>query len=387
MTDRPAIQQLLNLRAWAIRVFSGATPPPVPEVKEQSFRVFLVAERCAGPLANRLGAAATPVMHAQALRDAQVVLAREAALSELARLGKDRGFPVVALKSSALSTRLPSNDLDVLVPEERLAEVREYLSARGFRGTHGYLEELELHHIHLPGRARPGEMTVEVHRQLGDGDPVDARLWQALRPLPAHPGCFRLPPERQAWHLLWHSVVSHPHRRGQLGDLLLIAEALGDLEPAARQSYELRVRAHPDAGPLGRALRMAEGFLNGTAPEDEFSSIAAARYHWRTSRALARLSDRQAKSLNAQWFPLADGGRIAPLWKRWVRAEGKTSIRPWLHAMETAVPAATRAMRMIVRASVFTLTLPLALRLSRVARADARTFHSGDGGSGVASGQ
>lgn len=311
-----------------------------------------------------------------ALRDSQVVLAREATLTELARLGRERGIPIVALKSSAPSIRLPSLDLDVLVPEERLTEVTEYLRGRDFQGTHGYLEDPELHQLHLPGRARPGEMMVEVHRQLGDGEPVDTALWRTLRPLPAHPGCFRLPAERQAWHLLWHSVVMHPHRRGQLGDLLLIGEALGDLEPGARQALGERIRAPVEAGPLGRALRMAEELRGGVTPEDEFRSVAAAQYRWRTTRALALLPARPAKSLEAQWFPLADGDPIAPLWERWVTAEGARSVRPWLHAIETAAPGATRAVRMIVRASVFTLTLPLALGLSRAARADGRVSGS-----------
>ncbi len=50
----------------------------------------------------------------------------------------------MALKSAAHLTRLPSLDLDVLVPEERLTEVTEYLHGRGFQGTRGQVEDLEL---------------------------------------------------------------------------------------------------------------------------------------------------------------------------------------------------------------------------------------------------
>jgi len=363
---------MLAARAWALRVLAGGSVGSPPDLPAGELRALLSRERCALPLASRLGAAVPAAVQNQALRDAQVALVREAPLGDLARFSRDHGVPVVALKSAAHTTRMPSLDLDVLVPEEHLAAVVEYLDARGYRSTRGYLELRDLHHVHLPARGRLGEMMVEVHFALGDGLPVDQRIWLALRAHPSHPGMSRLPADREAWHLLWHSVVVHPHRRGQLGDLLLIAEALGDLDEAGRAWLRARVRAHPAAEPLGRALRMAEGLRGGAVPVDEFRAVAAAHYRWRTTRALALLPDRPAKQLETLWFELVEGERLGPLWDRLVLTDGAPSARPWLFAVERAAPGLTRAGRVATRAAVFALTLPIAAGLTRLSLADAR---------------
>jgi hypothetical protein len=167
-------------------------------------------------------------------------------------------------------------------------------------------------------------------------------------------------------------VVVHPHRRGQLGDLLLIAEALADLDPAGQAWLEGQVRAHPAAEPLGRALRMAEGLRDGVRPADEFRAVAAAHYRWRTTRALAFLPDRLAKQLESLWFERVEGERVGPLWDRLVLTDGAPSARPWLFAVERAAPGLTRAGRIAARAAVFALTLPLATLLARLALTDAR---------------
>jgi hypothetical protein len=151
-------------------------------------------------------------------------------------------------------------------------------------------------------------MMIEVHFELGDGVPMADQLWNRLRPHAAHPGVYRLPAEHHAWHLLWHSVVVHTHRRGQLGDLLLLAETLSELDTPGRAWLEQRVRNHPATAPLLRALRMADGLKLGTAPADEFRAVAAAHYRLRTSRALSSLPARARKQLEALEPAGHDGG-------------------------------------------------------------------------------
>ncbi len=366
------VPAMLAVRDWALCVLSGKGVPSVPELSLPAMRAVLDRERCALPLAGRLGSAVPPAIQEQALRDAQVTLIRQAPLAELGRLGQERGFPVVALKSAAHATRVPSLDLDVLVPQAQLAQTIDYLERQGYRSGSGYLDTMEIHNVHLPARGRPGDLMVEVHFDVGDGLPVDDRMWGNLRPLASHSGIFRLPAERQAWHVLWHSVVVHTHRRGQVGDLLLIAEALDELDPPGRAWLEAQVRGHSGAVPLGRALRMADALRIGTTPTDEFQAVAAAQYRLRTSRLFGRRPARAAKQLEAQWFGLVEGEGVARLWRRLVLTEGSKSARPWLYALERSLPTVTRAARTALRAAVFGLTLPIAILMSRVTRADVR---------------
>jgi hypothetical protein len=226
--------------------------------------------------------------------------------------------------------------------------------------------------MHVPALGRPGETMVEVHFSLGDGLPVDGPMWEAIRPHPVHIGISRLSAERHAWHLLWHSAVFHPDRRGQLGDLLLIAEALSDLDSAGRRWLETQVAAHPGAGPLQRTLQMVDALRAGSTPPDEFRAVAAAQYRLRVTRAIHRLPARLAKQLEAQWFELVEGGGLAGLWNRLVLAEDIPSARPWLYALERAAPWLTRACRVAARAAVFIVTLPFARQLSQVSLEDAR---------------
>jgi hypothetical protein len=364
VADGSPIHSLLALRAWALRLLAEGSAPPPPAISDALFRVFLAAERVAGPLASRIGPVVPPVLQEQALRDGQVTLLRDAALAEVARFGQEGGFPVVALKSAAHRTRLPSVDLDVLVPADRLGEMAAHLGGSGYRAFRGYAEGPGLHPIHLPGRARPGEMTIELHHQLGDGLSVDDRIWGALRPHPTQTGCYRLPAARHAWHLLWHSIVPHPQRRGQLGDLLLLAESLGELDDPGREWLRSHAASHAHAGRLVRALSMAEGMAGGTRPADEFRAVAAAQYCWRTSRVLQSLPKRPAKMLETVWFDLVDGGTTGDLWSRVVLTDGAASARPWLYALERRAPSATRAGRIVARGVVFALILPAATMLS-----------------------
>jgi hypothetical protein len=318
-----------------------------------------------------LGSTVPPAIQQQALGDTQAILARQAPLDELTRLARERGFPVVALKSAAHASRVPSLDLDVLVPEARLGETSQFLEARGYRGLRGHVAAREIHPMHVPAVGRPGETLVEVHFNLGDGLPVDGPMWEAIRPHPVHVGISRLSAERHAWHLVWHSAVFHPDRRGQLGDLLLIAEALSDLDSAGRSWLETQVAAHPGVGALRRTLRMADAFRKGGTPQDEFRAVAAVQYRLRVTRALHRLPARLAKQLEAQSFELVEGGSAAALWRQLVLTDGAPSARPWLHGFERTAPRLARSARVTVRAAVFMLSFPVARVLSRLGARDA----------------
>ncbi len=89
---------------------------------------------------------------------------------------------------------------------------------------------------------------------------------------------------------------------------------------------------HPDAGPLGRALAMAEGVRAGSAPEDGFRAVAAASVPladdsggWPCFPPVSRSRWKRSG------FPWPTGSRIAPLWARWVRGRGG-AFRPAMAA-------------------------------------------------------
>lgn len=363
---------MLALRAWALRVLSGEIEVPPPDAPPAAARAVLDRERCALPLVAKLGSGLSPVIQQQALRDTQLTLIRDAPLGGLAQLGRERSIPVVVLKSAAQGTRLPSLDLDVLVQTKDVQGTLAHLSRLGYQSVSGYIDAMEIHRAHVPARSRPGDIIVEVHFDLGDGMPLGDETWSRLRPHLSHAGLFRLPAERHAWHVLWHSVIVHTHRRGELGDLLLIAEALSDLDSAGRSWLEAQVAAHPGAGALQRALRMADGLRNGSTPPDEFRAVAAAQYRLRVTRGFHYLPARMAKQLEAQWFELVEGGALGGLSRKLVLSEDIPSARPWLYRLERAAPWLTRAGRVAARAAVFIVTLPFAQRLSRVSLEDVR---------------
>jgi len=342
-------------------------------VSLEAYQTLCAAERAALPLSSRLGEGTPRVIQQQALQDTQLSLLRDAALAELAGWARAHDTPVVALKTAAHRVRLPSVDLDVLVPRDRIRDLLRFLDARGYRGFMGYVEDLSIHRVHAPVRAPPEGLSVEVHHELGDGLAIAPELWRSLREHQAFPGLFRLPPGREAWHLLWHSVVPHPHRRGQLGDLLLLAEALGDLGPGDRSQLHSLVASHPARDPLGRVLAMAEDLAAGRGPVDRFRAVAAMHYRLLRSRAFARFPDRAAKILEAQALELADGGRVGPVWHRLVAVDDSVpSARPWLYRVQRAIPFPTRMLRTLVRAGLFGMVLPLGARWGGECRAATR---------------
>ena len=103
-------------------------------------------------------------------------------------------------------------------------------------------------------------------------------MWSRARPLEGTAGLLRLGPGDHLWHLVVHTAVTHPHRRGSLRDVLLIAEALGDCSATELQQVERLIAGHPLFQPLRDVLAMARELRDGVPVQDRFRREAAANY-------------------------------------------------------------------------------------------------------------
>src|SRR5690242_17049492 len=269
---RVSVRDALQLRAAALDLLGGGRPDwtRLAHCSTGTWSLVLRTERCALALKSRLGALGLPVpdeIERVATRERQRILSARGQLRRIGQLAAAHGMAGVVLKGgvAALTSSAPVDlhDVDVLVrppAAERLAALldKEGFHATGPAGT-----------AHLTQRVSPNAVQIEVHFALNEFELSDA-MWARARPLNGTAGLSRLGAADHVWHLLVHSVVTHPHRRGALRDVLLVAEAVRDCSPAEVEDVERRCASHR----LGRALRdvlaMARGLGGGGPVRDRF---------------------------------------------------------------------------------------------------------------------
>ncbi|HXI64372.1 MAG TPA: nucleotidyltransferase family protein [Gemmatimonadales bacterium] len=276
---RANVRDALRLRAVAVQILSGSSGRPAfPSCSDRTWNVFLRTERCAMALKARLVAAGWPVpdqIEHAATRELQRVLSARGQLQRIARLVLADGIPAVVLKGGVAALASPApvdlTDVDVLVRALQAERLATLLDGEGFSGTG------PAGTAHLAQRVAPNAVQIEVHFALNDFE-FDETIWGRIRPLDGVPGLWRLCAADHLWHLLVHTVVTHPYRRGALRDVLLITEAIGDCDAAALGTVERRVSAHPLSQQLGDLLAMARELRDGLPVEDRFRREAAANY-------------------------------------------------------------------------------------------------------------
>ncbi|HEU4451765.1 MAG TPA: hypothetical protein VFR81_01860, partial [Longimicrobium sp.] len=142
MTDADTLAiAALRLRAWAIRVLASPAASVPPREPAEAWRLFLLAERCALPLQNRLEAAAVrpdgeaaAVLRERSTVELQRVLSARAELRRVAVLLRERGWPGLVLKGAAsalLGEPVDLADVDVLVKTEHAEGLAEALGGAG----------------------------------------------------------------------------------------------------------------------------------------------------------------------------------------------------------------------------------------------------------------
>ncbi len=375
--------QALRLRRWALDVAAGVAAGPPPAASAAAWRCLLAAERCAAPLRNRLAARGIPLpadaaaaLDERATRELKRFLSVSAQLRLAGTLLRELGMVGVALKGGAAAADggepLDVVDLDLLVPAERAAEFAAALERRGgHRPLKADPDGTATGKWEMAGRVAPGGVLVEVHfgvPHLGPG--VDP--WARVRPS-AVAGVHRLGAADHLWHLLVHSTVHHVERRGQLRELLLLADALRGASADDERTVEARAAAHRAGDAMAASLGMARALVQGSAPPDPFAGVAAARY------ALAAwprpaLPAPTARAFGAAAVALAaGGGEYARLW----RGADHSAVAPLAfrgaRVLDRAAPSAAWLLRTAWRsAHLAAATLP-ALRLHLAARRAARS--------------
>ncbi len=280
VSARASVRDALRLRAAALDLLGGRQPDwsDLAGCSAGTWDVFLRTERCALALKARIAAAEREVpdpVETAATRELQRILSARGQLLRIGQLAATHGIPAILLKGgvAALASAAPVDldDADVLVRAPHAQRLAELLDRVGFRpiGPAGP--------AHLAGRVAPNAVQIEVHFALNDIKLTD-EMWSHARPLDGVAGLSRLGAGDHLWHLLVHTVVTHPHRRGSLRDGLLTAEALYDCSPAELREVERRIAIHPLSQTLDELLDMACELRDGLPVRNRFRREAAANY-------------------------------------------------------------------------------------------------------------
>jgi hypothetical protein len=257
MTRRSAgverVRHALSLRTAVLGLLAGCEPSveereAMQRAPEDAWRVLLACECCALPIAARLrqralltslSAAAQRRIAAAELSELQRVLAARSTLEAFDRVCATLGIVPVVLKGGAIAAErsmppIDLGDVDVLVEEGDVARLWARLDALGWRRASGGKMQGEPRRAdanHLEALVPPGEgLPLELHTRLDyqshpDGDrPPQSRLLERCQVL------HRLVGPDAVVTALRHSVVKHPHRRGHLRDLVMLAQALGECD-------------------------------------------------------------------------------------------------------------------------------------------------------------
>lgn len=309
-----ATRDALYLRAAALSVLAGREPDwtHLQHCSAHTWQVFFRTERCALGLKARLTGAGCAVpervraeIERAATRELQRILSARGQLLRIGRLAAAHAIPAIVLKGgvAALTSATPVDvhDVDVLVRPHQAEQLAALLDKEGFHANGPAAT------AHLAQRVSPNVVQIEVHFALNDVEVTEA-MWQRARPLDRAAGLSRLGGADQLCHLLVHTVVTHPHRRGALRDVLLAAEAVRDCSPAELEEVEHRAARHGLARALGDLLTMARETAAGGPVRDRFRPEAAANYLLRGPLGWLRFSRFWMSAFSGALFALLDGG-------------------------------------------------------------------------------
>ena len=268
-----SVSDALLLRAWALDLFGGRGLQRHPSDSLATWELFLRSERCALPLRARL-AARSPLLERLATVELQRALSARAQLLEIGRLAAAHRLEPIVLKGgvAALSDDpVDLADVDVLVRQEQSELLANLLNQRGYGSA------IAGSAAHLPARFGPESVPIEVHFAINDLEEI-GELRARAQPMPGCPGLWRLSPPDHLWHLLVHSVVSHPERRGCLRDVLLITSAAQQCSPVELADVTGRIARSSRTSALSGMLALARAAGGGVDGTDCFRQEAAANY-------------------------------------------------------------------------------------------------------------
>lgn len=371
----------LRLRAWALVLLGGGAPADAPGATPAAWRVFLLVEGCALPLRNALRAAGVQAGDGEAELDrlataeSQRLLSARAQVAWVDRLAAREGWRIAVLKGGVVlqgPRPLDVADLDLLASPAHAAALLSALHEAGYaaHGTDRAVPGPRDHH-YAP-RWVPGQVPVEVHFSIGEMDPGQDLLGPAV-PLEGARALLRLAPADHLRHLLLHTVAHHPHRRGRLRDLLLIAAAVRDLGEAGVEAVRASLAGNPFAGPLNDTLGAARELAAGRPPADRWRRAAGAAYVTTATTWVGQLPRRRQDELSTCLFAaLGCAEDRRRLWARVWTNPSRPSELPAVAWLEARSALAGGVVRRSVRIARYAAAAAGALPLTRAARAAER---------------
>lgn len=211
------------------------------------------------------------------------------------------GVPLVLLKGAAyvvagdaMAPARMFNDVDILVPKERLAEVEQVLTQDGWeqldKSTYDQRYYRDWMHELPPMRHAHRGTALDVHHNLIPPTSryrLDANLlWQRAIELEGYAGVKVLAPEDRVLHSAAHLLLEGEFERG-LRDLLDVAcliEQFSQADPAFWQALLQRAERLGLKGPLYFALQAAQRLLRVEVPVNCVSACVnnagAAPWRW-----------------------------------------------------------------------------------------------------------
>ena len=279
------VRHALALRTAVLGLFADGDPTvderdAMQHAPEDAWHILLTCECCALPLAARLHAhrlfdtlpATTQRrISAAALAELQRVLAARSTLGALDLACATLDITPIVLKGGAIAGQhrnppLDLGDVDALVGERDAARLWAHLRTLGWRRRSGDPMPPTPTHVdanHVEGLLPAAEgLPLELHTRLDYHPRPTEDVLSQTRPLEGHRMLRRLVGADAFVAALRHSVVKHPHRRGHLRDLVLLASALSECGEGFGRIDEL-LAADPMAPELmamcAQARAMAEG--------------------------------------------------------------------------------------------------------------------------------
>ena len=235
------VVDLLRLRRWALAALSShpEIAHDLRDVSQETWRLFLGLERCAAVALDRLSeagavdtlpATALDVLRAVAAEETQSALQARGDGREIASIARSAGYPVAALKGgvralAGAAPPLPVADVDLLVKREQVKNLVGRLKAASFGEP-----SRELGH-HQAVTSLGQRLAVEVHWTThDDGRPLDAGVWDRMRPIDTLSPLLQLGKTDNLMHLIEHAVLIHRERSISLRDTVLIGMCARECE-------------------------------------------------------------------------------------------------------------------------------------------------------------
>jgi hypothetical protein len=266
---------LVRLRRWAIAQLRRQRPADANDaswlssVSEESWRMFLILERCASPLlasvverhtVEYLPQSVLLFLKREAARETEDVLKAERDAKWIASFSREAGIKPIALKGllpalAEASPPLHLFDLDILASAADERVIGEHLRAAGFSAA----TDNEVHHIYWAPPA--GHLPIELHQTVfstGAALPDDA--WQRVAEISGVPGIYRLAYADQMVHMLHHALVQHTDRHIRIRDLLLMCWVMNEMSADDHLELDQLTVGKPTTEAFRGLRRFAKGF-------------------------------------------------------------------------------------------------------------------------------